>query len=647
MSDYRQCGRRRRCGVPDIYFNNFCSENPHNAQLAWVTCQFSPDISSEHLLVVGDQVGQFFIVDVRYSNTNSDHNFIRKSIRADDSCVLELEFVPNRPSQVISLSGHSHVRLWDFERGTSVYDFKGHEGSVRALSVSPFSSNVFVTGSRDGIICQWDQRVDPNAAGLRFPANIIDNAHAYSSSQRTHGRQRPRSLSKNPTSVGITSLVYVDENTVASSSASFKTGIRLWDMRYRHKNSPMRVLEIPRTKNDRDFGVASLCVDRHGSSLFTACTDSNVYEYAINSSRKLPISALVGLPKLDFYAFDVRLTASPVSDHLLVGSGDDCGLIWDLQEQTRSLSFEQNSPAKYLPYPKFTLGGHRAEVRILRVSSSGNYIVSMDDTQWRLWESNAALAQASPLSVGFERIEYFQLPKSVLDAYRMTQLSVESDTSLRKSLKRKLTSPFVSPSKPVVRTEKFSPMTKMLKRLGSPLSPITNTLNDPISGFARRRLDFEAEKVDAEVISGKIMSKNFFHSKYPTVDLPDFVKEREMFKLKENYEPLVDMVKAKRRGSKGNLEDFVTLGKPLSNCSKMMKALERKIERSPRKLVLKRQLQESGKIAAARYTPKTPHQEKRGGSKSSADVDETPTSGRPESAKHKRRSGRTLKDYFN
>lgn len=81
----------------------------------------------------------------------------------------------------------------------------------------------------------------------------------------------------------------------------------------------------------------------------------------------------------------------------------------------------------------------------------------------------------------------------------------------------------------------------------------------------------------------------------------------------------------------------------------MVKALERKINLSPRKLVVKQKLQESGKIAAARYTPKTPHREKRGGRVDVENLDvQTDQFGTP-LARNKRKSAsvRTLEDYFN
>lgn len=47
-------------------------------QASWVTCQFSPDLLYEHLLLVGDQDGHFYVVDVRYASECSNEKLIKQ-----------------------------------------------------------------------------------------------------------------------------------------------------------------------------------------------------------------------------------------------------------------------------------------------------------------------------------------------------------------------------------------------------------------------------------------------------------------------------------------------------------------------------------------------------------------------------------------
>ncbi|VDK55098.1 unnamed protein product [Gongylonema pulchrum] len=86
-----------------------------------------------------------------------------------------------------------------------------------------------------------------------------------------------------------------------------------------------------------------MCLDRYGSTLFAASTDSRVYLYTVQGSSKHPsqlisvrffiisIDILQGVKRKAFNAFDFRITASPVSDHVMFGGGDSYAVVWDLQ----------------------------------------------------------------------------------------------------------------------------------------------------------------------------------------------------------------------------------------------------------------------------------------------------------------------------
>lgn len=58
-------------------------------------------------------------------------------------------------------------------------------------------------------------------------------------------------------------------------------------------------------------------------------------------------------------------------------------------------------------------------MRVVRISSCGQYIVSMDDTQWRLWKPHLAENTTSSIFAGLERVEYFRLPETVPDSFKM------------------------------------------------------------------------------------------------------------------------------------------------------------------------------------------------------------------------------------
>ncbi|MCP9264862.1 hypothetical protein DINM_023034 [Dirofilaria immitis] len=424
---------------------------------AWVVCQFAKDLSTEHLLAIGDENGFIHFLDAR-------ENAISNSISADRSCVIDLSFVANRPNNLLSISGHAKVASWDIERQLMLQQFLGHEGSVRALSVSDDNP-----GARDGTICIWDRR-EPQATVVR-PFNLLENTHPLLAPQRQCiGTKRRSRTSVSMSSKGITALVHYGGNTLISASSSFKTGIRFWDLRYRGKSSPFRILEDPSSTSVRDFGIASICLDRFSSSLFVASTDSKIYQYTIQGLNNAPVGILQGVKRTSFNTYDFKISASPTSDHVMFGGGDCFAVIWDLQEKYSSFN---KSKIKFLPYPKYTLGGHRYEVTVARFSSNGHYIATMDDSYLKIWKWSARNPedQESSITAHQDHVELYELPETAVAEISMI-------------------------------TESMSP----------PLCDLTN-----ISSHAARRLDFSGinVKIECHVLSISSMFINV-----------DFVKER-------------------------------------------------------------------------------------------------------------------------
>ncbi|VDO28187.1 unnamed protein product, partial [Onchocerca flexuosa] len=510
--------------VPDSYFLDYFSAKCLISSNAWVICQFAKDLSAEHLLAIGDENGFIHFLDAR-------ENVIRNSISADRSCVIDLSFVANRPNNLLSISGHAKVTSWDIERQFALQQFLGHEGSVRALSVSDDNPDLFATGARDGTICIWDRR-EPQAAIVR-PFNLLENTHPLLAPERQSiGTKRRSRISVSMSSKGITSLVHLGGNTLISASSSFKTGIRFWDLRYRGKNSPFRILEDPNSTSIRDFGVASICLDRFSSSLFVASTDSKIYQYSVQGLNNAPVSVgiLQGVKRTSFNTYDFKIAASPTSDHVMFGGGDCFAVIWDLQEK---YSGSSKGKMKYLPYPKYTLGGHRYEVTVARFSSNGHYIATMDDSYLKIWKWSARSPEnqePSPITVHEDHVELYELPETSIAEITLKQLNVSVSTP-KKNTER---SPFKSPFKnPLNRTGtqtkngSESPVKKILKVTESMSPPLCDLTNK--SSHAVRRIDFSGTDMKNRISCA-------FYFKYPTMNLPDFVRER-LAALNVNSEP--------------------------------------------------------------------------------------------------------------
>ncbi|CAG9539326.1 unnamed protein product [Cercopithifilaria johnstoni] len=597
---------------------------------AWVVCQFAKDQSLEHLLAIGDENGFIHFLDAR-------EDAITNSISADRSCVIDVSFVANRPNNLLSISGHAKVTSWDIERQLVLQQFLGHEGSVRALSISDDNPDLFATGARDGTICIWDRR-EPQATVVR-PFNLLENTHPLLAPERQSiGTKRRSRMSVSMSSKGITSLVHYGRNTLISASSSFKTGIRFWDLRYRGKNSPFRILEDPNGTSIRDFGIASICLDRFSSSLFVASTDSKIYQYSVQGLNNSPVGILQGVKRTSFNTYDFKIAASPNSDHVMFGGGDCFAVIWDLQEKYSS---SNTSKLKYLPYPKYTLGGHRYEVTVARFSNYGRYIATMDDSYLKIWKwsaKNFENQESSSISVHQDRVELYELPETARAEMSMKQLNVSVSVPKKNTERSPFKSPFKNPLNRVgveAKSGSQSPVKKMFKVTESMSPPLCDLTNK--SSHAARKLDFSGIEMKNRVPCA-------FYFKYPTMNLPDFVKER-LAVSNVNSESETTVLD---KGRSPELNEHSSNSDRPSNCSNMISMEERVDRTSPRKIRVKRSLRKS-REHTHRQSTKMPAKS-RADSQSSRRLhsQNSPTDIRQLTPKPRKKNGtqRTLDQYF-
>ncbi|KHN78007.1 Denticleless -like protein [Toxocara canis] len=712
--------------VPDSYFGNFCSrELLTSITVPFVCCRFSPEISSEGLLALGNEAGVLFIANVEHAS--SEENLFKRAMFVDVGCVLDVEFIFGRPSYLVAISGHSNVTLWDVDRGISVLRFVAHEGSVRALAVSSDSPDVFATGARDGTIYIWDQREKPKRGMTVEPVSMISSAHLFRPG-RTSGASLSASKKRTPSRAkegpkGITSLAFLDANTLISASTSCQTGILFRDLRYWGSNIPVRTLEYPCSTAKRDFGVTSVCLDRWRSTLFASTTDSFIWEYAINSTKNIPVDVLRGVKRSSVGAFDMKLAASPISDHLTFGSGDRYALLWDLQEKRYFNNHPSSRRDKYYPYPKFVLGGHASEVSLAQFSCSARYIVSMDETTWRLWQFNGSRTEkeigARPS--GFEQVEYYSfqpsqgtsmdvlrgVKRSSVGAFDMKLAASPISDHLtfgsgdRYALLWDLQEKRYFNNHPSSRRDKYYPYPKFVlgghasevslaqfscsaryivsmdettwrlwqfngsrteKEIGArpsgerlsltPTIPLSSKRKTPMASPFKS--PFKSGSVARSIDGERSPDKKI--SKYPTLNLPDWVKDRRTVKI-EQQQQHPSPPSTSNQNTFVNLHDYFSPPSPsVSNCSRMVPQAERELQRSPRKLLLKQCLKESGERAQRVGKQTTPHRSRAASRRTplnrSAST-KTPATAKGSTSRTAQsptcadiRMGKTIKDFF-
>ncbi|PIC28560.1 hypothetical protein B9Z55_020431 [Caenorhabditis nigoni] len=624
----------------------------------WVTSRFSPHWNQEHILYMGDDPGNIGIFDVRKFQDRSVPLEERQLhfFPAHDGAIMDVVGVPNKESQIVSISGDSTIRCWDLNqapRDRKSQLFFGHEGSVRSISFSPNDPNVFVTGGRDFQVKVWDMRVSTvrkMEEDCRMATITYKTAHPKNTDKKLTAAGTPKSKTKSAKLEGhkVTSVIFLDEFQVASASENAASGIRVWDIRKPTKNGlehPSRVLNVP-TSNKKSYGVTCLTLDRFGNRLFASCTDSSIFEYSVPTASLSPINSYTGATIHNFYT---QVACSPISDTIACGSEDGRAVLWDLQDQyvyMNDLSLPDEIDKRRSKLPKWSFGGHLKQVLNVGWSSRGNYFMSCDEggvriwseprqkKSWKLFEEDDFPYPAPDHSDGFayEFVKPFELKESdaAMTGFDSISLSPRqrADSGLvggspqknRGSKRPIITSPFksISSSPRPIRLGQ-SPRAKMFKMSlspgTSPLKPTNSNVQD--MGYCTPRQRRSQRR------------KSPFHFEHPTEQMPNFVYDNFIKKLKGDSEESEDTGKSLTKTGRKRIEDWwQTKGENVpktgrarlpsisefgeSACSKVLTETERNALNSPRKLLVLRTSQSPCKIvttpvsAPTKSIPMTP-----------------------------------------
>ncbi|CAG9460907.1 unnamed protein product [Pedinophyceae sp. YPF-701] len=200
------------------------------------------------LLAVSDEEGWVSILDTSrqlplctYPEAGSKHR-ATALWQAHDNAVFDLAWL-NEDRWMLTASGDQFVRLWDTDRAAPLAAFKGHMGSVKAVSVQHACPHVFASGARDGRLCIFDERsplrdasttprvsiAGPAVRGATealLPVRWVDDAHRLS-----HARKRRRGIGIAPESKqSVTACAFLhDDRTLLTGGADGT--VRSWDTR--------------------------------------------------------------------------------------------------------------------------------------------------------------------------------------------------------------------------------------------------------------------------------------------------------------------------------------------------------------------------------------------------------------------------------
>uniref|UniRef100_A0A0N4T442 USP domain-containing protein n=1 Tax=Brugia pahangi TaxID=6280 RepID=A0A0N4T442_BRUPA len=254
-----------------------------------------------------------------------------------------------------------------------------------------------------------------------------------------------------------------------------------------------------------------------------------------------------------------------------------------------------------LPYPKYTLGGHRYEVVLIQVtvarfSNCGHYIATMDDSYLKIWKwITKSPGNQDLCSITIQdRVELYELPETAMAEMSMKQLNVSVSVPKKNTERSPFKSPFKSPLNRVgmeTKSGSGSPVKKMFKATESMSPPLCDLTNK--SSHAARRLDFSGIEMKNRVPCA-------FYFKYPTMNLPDFVKEKLAM---SNMNPELQ-ANILNKGRSPELDEYSSNSDRPSNCSYMISLKERFDRTSPRKIRVKQSLHKSRDRVHRQSTPK-------------------------------------------
>ncbi|XP_057455551.1 uncharacterized protein LOC130746828 [Lotus japonicus] len=316
-----------------------------------------------------------------------DKIFARPFIGAMDGHIDAVSCMAKDPSQlkhIFSGSMDGDIRLWDIASRRTVYQFPGHQGAVRGLTVST-DGRILVSCGTDCTVRLWNVPVDTLMDSDDSTKNTVEPASVYVLKNAfwaadhqwegelfaTAGAQidiwnHNRSQPINSFTWGSDTTISVrfnpgEPNLLAASTSGGSRSIILYDIRMA---SPVRKMMMETKTNSISWNPME-------PLNFTAANeDGNCYSY---DARKLDEAKCVHKDHV-FPVLDIDY--SPTGREFVTGSYD------------RTL--------RLFPYN----GGHSKEIyhtkRMQRVfcvkfSGDGSYVISgSDDTNLRLWKAKAS-----------------------------------------------------------------------------------------------------------------------------------------------------------------------------------------------------------------------------------------------------------------
>ncbi|KAL3378891.1 hypothetical protein AABB24_004693 [Solanum stoloniferum] len=331
---------------------------------------FCKTSKNSHIVAVTDEGGYLSLFNTRVQFPSSSthlQNAEKAKVSewvAHDNAIFDVCWI-KEDTNILTASGDQSIKVWDAQGNQCVRALMGHTGSVKSICPHPTNHDIIVSGSRDGSFALWDLRCsDSSSENLCIPSiATVHEAHISPCQRRTRRGK--------VSSVSITSILYLKDELSIASAGAVDSVIKFWDTR----NLKCPVVQacphpdVSTQKVQRYHGVSSLSQDLNGAFISASCMDSRIYLYNVLQAEKGPVKTFKGCKIESFF---VKAAISPDAAHILSGSSDGNGYVWQV-----------NKPLE----DPIMLKGHDGEVTALDwcTSETGKVATSSDDFTVRFW----------------------------------------------------------------------------------------------------------------------------------------------------------------------------------------------------------------------------------------------------------------------
>lgn len=367
-----QADVRKLCFSSQVYESNLDDEYSDDCgkERLPLSLAFSQTSSSACNLAVGFEDGSIAIYNTQ-SVLHKGHPGSRW--RGHKNVIFDIVW-NKMDSNILTASGDQAVTCWDVRRQQVVASCKGHNNSVKTISVQPFAEDCFASGGRDGSVKFWDIRTLGTSARSCKPCAELKDAHVQASKQPLRRRRDSvQGISNN----SVTSVLYLKDGNLLASAGAANGVVKFWDLRALRKVPVVTSTQLATSDSEshvqeKSYGITSLSQDDRGRHLAASCTNGSIYLLNPLNPEGIEISQFKGHDVGSFY---VKAKLSPDGNSIVSGSSDSGVYVWQV-------SHPEASPT--------VLHDHFSEVTAVDWCPSDLYKIATcsDDTTVRVWTPN-------------------------------------------------------------------------------------------------------------------------------------------------------------------------------------------------------------------------------------------------------------------